>query len=143
MTVISNFFTLRNRGFFSMDMQAPWEHLRYYCVAWMNSVFLIIFHRYLRCSLWISSIAKSWRTACQGPLTQTLGCLVCTTITLLIVVLLIGFFAFRSRSTEESWNKRKCTGKLVKIKTVAKTILEQHFGWYMLFSVLILGYTIF
>lgn len=99
----------------------PWtcklhEKISGYFVAWMNSVFLIIFHGYLRCRLWISSTAKSWRTTGQGPRTQTLWSLSCTTTTVLIVVLLIGFFAFRSCSTEESWNKRKCTGKLVKIK---------------------------
>lgn len=41
----------------------------------------------------------------------------CTATTLLIVVLLTGFFAFRSCSAEESWNKRKCTGKTMEAKT--------------------------
>lgn len=117
---ISIIFTLRKLRFFSRS----WENLKYYFLKWMKYFFSLIFHGYLACRLWISSTAKSWRTMGQAPLTQALECSTCTATTLLIVALLIGFFAFRSRSTEESWNKGKCTGKLVKIKLLQNWFLK-------------------
>lgn len=68
----------------------------------------------------------------------------CTVATLLIPVLLVGFFSFRSCSTEESGNKRKCTGKLVKITMILEKIIpELYFGFNVHFLVLILRCTFF
>lgn len=63
----------------------------------------------------------------------------CPITTLLIPVLPVGLFSFRSCSTEESGNKRKCTGKLVKITIIlAKIIPDLCFGFNVHFLVLIL-----